>query len=188
MPNKTIYVSEDDLPLFERAQALAGDTLSSVIVRALRRLIEIEEARQRGLDEIVVLVNSNGFEQRKRFMGTRLVRWLQSTVDGKGTEILNVYHTAGNRYALHTRTVPDWPLEGGDPEYMGNPRNWGLGSGLLMKIASLGHDWDAFKESGRFSLQVFETLEELKAHVSSDLYNAVVQELDQGPDIEELDI
>ena len=27
MPNKTIYVSEDDLPLFERAQAMAGDDL-----------------------------------------------------------------------------------------------------------------------------------------------------------------
>jgi hypothetical protein len=40
MPNKTIYVSEDDLPLFERAQLVSGTNLSSVIVRALRRFLE----------------------------------------------------------------------------------------------------------------------------------------------------
>ncbi|MBC8099008.1 MAG: EXLDI protein, partial [Armatimonadetes bacterium] len=77
MPNKTIYVSDDDLPLFERAQALSGTNLSSAIVRALRRFIELEEARQRGLDEITVIVNGEGAHRRKRFLGTRLARRLE---------------------------------------------------------------------------------------------------------------
>jgi hypothetical protein len=53
-------VSEDDLPLFERAQEVAGDNLSSAAVRALRRFIEVEDARKGGLDEITVLVGGPG--------------------------------------------------------------------------------------------------------------------------------
>jgi EXLDI family protein len=187
VPNKTIYVSDDDLVLFERAQELAGANLSSAIVRALRRFIEIEEAKQRGVDEIIVTVNSDGIQRHKRFMGRRLVRWLQEAENGNATEVLNVYRTAGNRFALHKRIVPDWPLNGGDPEYMGDPKNWGLGNGLLMKLASIGHDWEKFKESGTFSLYVYETLEEMKPHVSPELYEAVRQAKD-SPEIEELDI
>src|ERR1041385_9511366 len=98
MPNKTIYVSDDDLPLFERAQELSGANLSSAIVRALKRFIELEEARQHGLDEITVLVGTGGAHKQKRFMGTRLARWLQKRAKGNGIEILNVYHTEGKRY------------------------------------------------------------------------------------------
>ena len=47
MPNKTIYVSEDDLPLFERAQELSGANLSSAIIKALKRYIELEEAQKK---------------------------------------------------------------------------------------------------------------------------------------------
>jgi EXLDI family protein len=187
MPNKTIYVSDDDLPLFERAQELSGANLSSAIVRALRRFIEIEEASQRGLDEITVIVNTSGAHRRKRFVGQRLVRWLQQTANGKGTKIQCVYHTAGKRYALHTRSISDWELSWGDPEYVGNPKNWGVGNGILQRVMSWGFDWETLKESGDYSLQIFETLEELKAHVSNDLFTAVSQAM-EGPDIEELDI
>jgi EXLDI family protein len=211
VPNKTIYVSDDDLPLFERAQELAGANLSAAIVRALRRFIELEEAKQRGLEEITVIVNGpgahgrktgikdhirakaggtvseQGAHRRKRFLGYRLVRWLQPTADGKGTEILNVYRTAGNRYALHTRSIPDWPLSGGDPDIAGDPKNWSVGSGFLQRLMTWGYDWEAFKESGDYWLQVFDTLEELKPHVSNDLYRAVSQAMEE-PEIEELDI
>lgn len=187
MPNKTIYVSDDDLPLFERAQELSGDNLSAAIVRALRRFIEIEEARRRGLDEITVTVNGEGTHQHKRFLGYRLARWLQPTANGKGTEILNVYRTAGQRFALHTRTLPHWKLSAGDPDYLMDPKNWGVGTGLLQKLATWGYDWETFKETGNYTLQVFNTLEELKAHVSDDLYKAVSLAM-EWPEIEDLDI
>lgn len=187
MPNKTIYVSDDDLSLFERAQELSGDNLSAAVVRALRRFIEIEEARKGGLDEITVIVGTSGAHRHKRFIGVRLARWLQKTADGKSTEVLNVYHTAGKRFALHTRIVPEWPLEGGDPEYNGDPKNWGLGNGILKRIASIGFDWETFKTSGDYSLEVFENLDELKVHVSSALFNVVRQAMDYS-DVEDLDI
>jgi EXLDI family protein len=187
VPNKTIYVSDDDLPLFERAQELSGTNLSSVIVRALRRFIEIEEARQRGLDEITVIVNTEGAHRYKRFLGQRLARRVEKNPKGKGIEVQSVYRTAGKRYALHTRTMRDWEHDWGDPEQVSDPNNWGVGSGFLQKILSWGHDWETFKESGDYSLQVFETLEDLKTHISDDLFRAVSLAMD-GPEIEELDI
>jgi EXLDI family protein len=188
MPNKTIYVSEDDLPLFERAQEVSKSNLSSAIVRALRRFIELEEAKERGLDEITVIVNSQGAHRHKRFVGQRLARGLQPTVNGKGTRILNIYRTAGNRYALHTRTIADWEMEWGDPDIARHPRNWGVADGILKRLTSWGYDdWDAFKEAGDYTLEVFETLEEMKPHLSPELYRMVTQAM-EGPEIEELDI
>jgi EXLDI family protein len=188
MPNKTIYVSDDDLPLFERAQELSGTNLSSAIVRALRRFIEVEEARERGLDDITVIVNAQGAHRRKRFLGQRLVRWLQPPASGKGTEIINAYHTAGDRYVLHTRLIPDWELSWGDPDFARHPNHWGIGSGILKRLESWGYDdWETFRDAGDYSMQVFETLEDLKPHVTADLFRAIRQAM-EGPEIEELDI
>jgi EXLDI family protein len=143
--------------------------------------------KQQGLQEITVLVNRQGAHRRKRFVGQLLVRWLQPTRDEEGTEVINVYRTAGKRYALHTRTIAEWDCSEGDPDYWGNPENWGVGNGLLRKLMGFGWDWETFKESGDYTFQVFETLEDLKAHVSADLYRAVSQAM-EGPAIEDLDI
>ena len=142
---------------------------------------------ERGLEEITVIVNGNGAHRRKRFMGQILARQLQPTKNEEGTEILSVYITAGKQYALHTRIIPDWDFSEGDPDYWGNPDNWGVKNEFLRKLMGFGWDWETFKESGDYSLKVFKTLEELKSHVSSDLYEAVSQAM-EGPDIEDLDI
>jgi len=140
-----------------------------------------------GLEEITVIVNGNGAHRRKRFTGQLLVRWLQPTTNEEGTEILCVYITAGKQYALHTRTIPDWDFSEGDPDYWGNPKNWGVKNGILLRLMGFGWDWETFKESGDYSLQVFKTVEDLAAHVPNDLFKAVSLAMD-GPEIEELDI
>lgn len=188
MPNKTIYVSDDDLPLFERAQELAGSNLSSAIVRALRRFVELEEASQRGLDEITVIVNREGAHLRKRFIGQRLLRWVQKASSGEGTEIQSVYRTAGKRYALHTRILRDWDVAFGDPDINRHPKNFGIADGIIKKFSSWGYDdWEAYKDAGDYSLQVFETLEALKGHLSEEAFQALSLAM-EGPEIEDLDI
>jgi EXLDI family protein len=142
---------------------------------------------QNGLEEITVIVNGHGAHRRKRFMGQILVRWLQPAHNDEGTEILCVYLTARKQYALHTRIIPDWDFSEGDPDHWGNPQNWGVGNGIWQKLMGFGWDWETFKESGSYSLQVFKTMEDLKPHVSKDLFNAVSQAM-AGPEIEELDI
>ena len=54
MPNRTIYVADADLPIFEKAQKLVGDNLSAAIAQALHYFVEKEEAKRSGFEEITV--------------------------------------------------------------------------------------------------------------------------------------
>jgi len=51
MPNKTIYVKDEDLGLFEEAKKLGGESLSSVIAEALRLFVTTKRAEQQGMKE-----------------------------------------------------------------------------------------------------------------------------------------
>ena len=73
MPNRTIYVADADLPIFEKAQELAGDNLSATIAQALHRFVEAEEARGRGFEEVTVKVGKITHSY-KRFRGRLLAK------------------------------------------------------------------------------------------------------------------
>ena len=75
VPNKTIYVSDGDLPLFQRAQELAGGNLSAAITAALGRYVDLEEGRREGFDEIIVRVGP-GKGRKVRFTGVFLGEWV----------------------------------------------------------------------------------------------------------------
>ena len=51
MPNKTIYVSEQDVSLFEEAKDIAGGALSSVIARALREYVSKHQKKTQGMKQ-----------------------------------------------------------------------------------------------------------------------------------------
>jgi len=73
MPNKTIYVREGDRELWERAEKMAGGSLSGLLAEALRRYIaERESTGNDDADEIIVEIESRGRMLKKRFYG----RWL----------------------------------------------------------------------------------------------------------------
>src|SRR5258708_9574276 len=98
MPNKTIYVSSEDQAVYERAQQLAGDNLSSVLVRALKEFITRSEAQAKGLKEIVVQEGTKGLQQEKRFNGRLLIKW-QGPRDQNGWYTARVFKTAENQCA-----------------------------------------------------------------------------------------
>src|SRR4051812_10842183 len=103
MPNKTIYVSDADLPLFQRAQELVGGNLSAAISKALHRLVEVEEGRLEGFQEITVRV---GVEPGKlqRFQGVQLVDWNRTSSGASssgGQERYRVYRTRAGKFAVH---------------------------------------------------------------------------------------
>ena len=56
VPNKTIYVSDGDLKLYQRAQELAGGNLSAAIANALKRYVDVQEGLREGFDDVVVRV------------------------------------------------------------------------------------------------------------------------------------
>ena len=73
MPNKTIYIRESDKELWEKAENLAGGSLSGLLADALRRYVEEEEMRKDTDMETITL--EIGREERARtveFVG----RWL----------------------------------------------------------------------------------------------------------------
>ena len=106
MPNKTIYVSDADIPIFDRAQELAGGNLSATIVQALKRFIDLNESVRSQPTEIVVKVGKNTYTQ-KRFMGQLLAKGVYTPANEASREVIEVYQTAKGKFALYIRNVPD---------------------------------------------------------------------------------
>jgi len=75
MPNKTIYVSQEDEPLFEEARQIAGESLSSVIVIALREFVNRQKEKEKSMKEITVLVGPKENSREKRFIGVQVGKW-----------------------------------------------------------------------------------------------------------------
>ena len=75
MPNKTIYVSQNDVSVFEQAQQIAGEALSSVIARALREYVARHQEKEKGMKEVSVKVGSRNSEREQRFIASRVGNW-----------------------------------------------------------------------------------------------------------------
>lgn len=175
MPNKTIYVSDDDLTLFARAQELSGGNLSATITTALKRYVEVEEGRREGYDEITVKVGV-GPGRKVRFSGVLLGEWGRSTT--KTVEVYRVYRTLKGKYAIHVERSPDHVWSGDDTKGAG----W---RGVLQAYLGPNQTWGSTQ--GDASLDVVETAEELRARIPAELADLIAAVLDQ-PTIEELDI
>ena len=153
VPNRTIYVSEDDQSLYQRAQELAGGNLSSAISTALKRYVELEDARAAGFDDITVTVGV-GAGRKVRFSGVR----------------------GPKRFALHIDRTQVFQMR--DAE--GNPlTGWRAWTGIGM--ASGGG------KPAEATLDVFDTLEELRDRVPAELYEMASASV-RLPAVEDLDI
>ncbi|WP_376796720.1 EXLDI protein [Thermogemmatispora sp.] len=157
MPNRTIYVADADLPIFEKAQQLAGGNLSATIAAALRRFVEREEARRAGFEEITVRVGKVA-RVYKRFWGRLLARGLTRQPE-RGREIsYRVYQTRKGKFAVYIREGPDWS----------DWRAWSRQSWLSRQWACWPQDYD-------YRLEIYDSLEDLCGHVPPELYEAVCQ-------------
>jgi EXLDI family protein len=172
VPNKTIYVSDDDLSLYGRAQELAGGNLSSAITTALRRFVEIEEGRREGFDEVVLHVGS-GFGRKIRFSGRLLGEWNKAT--WTRMEVFRVYRSRTGKYVVYTERTPDWTPRDAEGK-SGGWREW-LGIGNF--------SWG--ETPGDSTMQVVSTLDELREKIPAQLFDMVAAVADL-PDVEDLDI
>jgi EXLDI family protein len=173
VPNRTIYVSEDDQPLYKRAQELAGDNLSAAISNALKRYVEAEEAREAGFEEVTVKVGI-GEGRKVRFSGRLLGEWFNAPTGGN-FEHYRVYR-GPKRFALHIERTPHFEMR----DASGNPlTGWRAWTGIGM--ASGGG------KPAEATLDVFDTLEELRDRVPDEFFAIVSASADQ-PFVEELDI
>ena len=106
MPNKTIYISDKDVELFNEAKRIAGKSVSSVIVDALR--VYVNQAKRRdGMDEIRVKVGPKNDVRTERFVGERLFGWSGVGADGAWV-VAEAFLTSEGRIAAYVRY---WPQE-----------------------------------------------------------------------------
>ena len=172
VPNKTIYVSDGDLPIYQRAQELAGDNLSAAIAAALRRYVDVEEGRREGFDEIIVRVGP-GKGRRIRFVGVLLGEWLNTSYSR--VETFRVYRGRTGKFVLHIERSGETTMV--DAE--GKPAGWRgyLGVGNI----SYG------STPGESTLDVIESLDKLRERIPPQLFDMVAGSA-QRPPVEDLDI
>ena len=172
VPNKTIYVSDGDLPIYERAQELAGNNLSAAIAAALRRYVDVEEGKREGFDEIIVRVGL-GKGRKVRFTGVLLGEWLNTSPSR--VENFRVYRGRKGKFVLHVERSADYTVV--DAE--GKPAGWRgyLGIGNISYGGTPGES----------TLEVIGTLEELRDKIPPQLYDMVASHA-QRPAVEDLDI
>jgi EXLDI family protein len=180
VPNKTIYIAEDDLPLLQRAQELTGGTLSAAIVTALRRLVTVEEAKRAGFEEITVKVGT-GRAAVKRFLGTALGEWTSST--GSGTETYSLFRTGKGRFAVHHSQSELYAPVGQNAE---RSKRWSTGWRGWLGDWSPDQAWMRTPAQATFS--VVDTVEELEPLLPAELYAVALQTIRDEPDVEDLDI
>ena len=174
VPNKTIYVSDGDLALYRRAQELAGGNLSAAIAAALRRYVDIEESRREGFDEITVRVGPSP-GRKVRFSGLLLGEWANSSSSSSKWEVFRVYRSRTGKFVLHTDRTAEFTMV--DAE--GKPAGWRgyLGLGNI----SYG------TKPGESTLEVVESLDDLRPKIPPQLYDMVARSASQPP-VENLDI
>ena len=168
VPNKTIYVSDGDLPLYDRAQKLSGGNLSAAISKALRRYVDMEEGRREGFDQVTVRVGPKA-GRKVRFTAVLLGTW------GNNTTAVNVYRSRSGKFVIHTQRTADWTSRDADGK-PGGWRSW-LGLGEFSWVGSTG---DA-------TLEVVHTVDDLRDKLPPELFELVAAVAGQ-PIVEDLDI
>jgi EXLDI family protein len=172
VPNKTIYVADGDLPLYQQAQELAGGNLSAAITKALRRWVDAADALNQGYRDVVVRV---GLEKGRkvRFVGMLVGDYLDPT--SSRADHYRVYQGRKGSYVLHLERMPEFKTLDAD----GKPAGWrgwmGIGD---VRYGATPHE---------STLEVVDTLDGLRDKVPQELFDMVARAAVQ-PTVEDLDI
>lgn len=117
--NKTLYIRDEDAPVWDRARELAGDKLSPVIVDALKKFVAQKEAEQKGFERIVVEYSDtldNDVPKKKAFYGRWIIPFKKPADmpyrDGSAIEYSAVAVTAKGNWVVYWKK--ERPCDDGD--------------------------------------------------------------------------
>lgn len=173
MVSKNVYVSDSDLPLFERATELAGG-MSTAVAAGLRLYVARAE-RERMLVEmstIEVEVQEGSVVTTKRFTGRQLLRYEMR--DGLRTQSFRAYLTSRGQYAVYACNDPNWSALSSPDE-----------NNTVWEDARM---WNAawWKSSER-SLRVFADIKAMEGELPAEFVTAII-DAQTKPGAEDLDI
>lgn len=126
MPRKNIYVKDEDVTLFDKAEELGGDSISAVIAEALKKYIEVKEAESMGMEEYTLIVGftseRNNDTKKVRFTGRKLAEgtcYSGSTSDGRdrGTTY-EIYETKAGKVVIFADNWSNWQGEASTSGYV----------------------------------------------------------------------
>ncbi|MFI7124860.1 EXLDI protein [Nonomuraea sp. NPDC050153] len=169
--NTTIDIPDEDLPLLERAQHLAGGTPSAAVSEALRRYVEMEEGRRQGYEEIVIRIAGD----ERRFSGVLLGEWGRTSRSGR-VDTFRVYRSHGGTFVLHVDRSPDW-VSGSESD------DWAT---TWLGYLGLGETSWGFVP-GDATVEAAGTLEELRGKIPGEFYDRIAALADR-PVVEDLDL
>lgn len=101
MANKTIYVSDNDLPTFEAAKNIAGEGLSGVISKALEEYVRRHEQNEEGMEEISIKIGSSDSIREQRFIGTQIGNWKGFSDDKEWWLEARIYRTKKEHWSVN---------------------------------------------------------------------------------------
>jgi len=124
---KNIYIRDEDQELFDRAEKLFGDNFSGLVAEAVRRFVEVEEAKADGMEEQEIEVGvyysgtSSNDTRKIKFIGkkiadARLLLGQTSSRDDRGKDY-TLYLTKKGKFLLHTENWSKWEGEDGESTY-----------------------------------------------------------------------
>ncbi|HVA96816.1 MAG TPA: EXLDI protein [Candidatus Acidoferrales bacterium] len=157
MGNKTIYVSDKDESLFNRAKEIAGEALSSVIARALREYVSRHEEKEKGMKEISVKIGQSNSQREQRFIGQEVGKWSGFSDDKVWLMDAKIYRTQKENWAILLHQSAKATL-------LTNPKEWSKNADYLEQTNGteliVGENLSSLEK--KLPKSLFSTLEDLE--------------------------
>jgi EXLDI family protein len=108
VPNKTIYVSDEDVPTIDQVSLELPGSLSSNIVAGLRLLLSRHQGQHDGFDEVTLTIEEGGAKRQVVFSGRCVARSEEHKNGGKVLLEQRIYATVGGRFVYYERQDVNW--------------------------------------------------------------------------------
>lgn len=111
MPTKTIYVPDEALQVFDKAKEIAGESLSAVVIQALKDFILKKELEEKCIEPFERWKGTQNYNTRTisgikvRFYGRKLSDAQRESPDGSIIINYELFYTRKGQYLLYEETL-----------------------------------------------------------------------------------
>lgn len=178
--NKTLYVKDEDGPIWEKARELAGDRLSPIVMEFLKQYVRTEEGSTRGFTRLILHYKDKGVPRAQAFVGRWLIPpvapWTTNGVLGM-SEILVQRAGVALTAASGTRLRPPPTL----------PQNYAVAITAKSRVVVFIFDFqDSSGEFNQGILSVYDNFEQANENAPPGLIEQAIRR--RGIEVQDLDI